>query len=429
MSHIKDQWWGEEPDPDNPKKKIRFKKPDFGKGMRYKVVWIPPGSKREKSKSFPDGKKKLAEEFQTYIDNSILDRKYVDPKAGQKLFPEVSKAWLRTTSSLARSRAAQESVIGNCLDAFFEDCSIESAARLEAVVDWSEWMGARTWGGRPLSPSYRLQAFSALSSIFAFAMAERLILENPCKAKNAPRPKLPKTLYIPWARERLNAVEAGLDERLRLVVPMGAASGMRLGEILGFSPDDVDRRAMMLSVARQTKRLTGGTVFALPKGSKTRQVPLSKWQLRRIDQHVEQFPPVSVTLPWDTLDGDATTVRLSIVRPDDEPWYASRFLEGPWAKAFEAAGLEQRRQLDGVHALRHVYASQQLAGSVSVKELGDALGHEDPSITLNTYTHLLPSSAPRSRWATDMYFDPDSAGTAPARPEFEIVDDGSAEVE
>ncbi|APE34243.1 hypothetical protein BOX37_10030 [Nocardia mangyaensis] len=111
----------------------------------------------------------------------------------------------------------------------------------------------------------------------------------------------------------------------------------------------------MLSVTRQTKCPTGGTVFALPKGSRTRQVPLSKWQLRRIDEHVAKCSPVSVTLPWNTLDRGATTVRLSIVRTDEEPWYASRFSEGPWAKAFEAAGLAQRRQLDGVHALRHVY--------------------------------------------------------------------------
>ncbi|WP_167659875.1 hypothetical protein [Nocardia mangyaensis] len=64
-----------------------------------------------------------------------------------------------------------------------------------------------------------------------------------------------------------------------------------------------------------------------------------------------------------------------------------------------------------------------------MKELADALGHEDPLITLNTYTHLLSSSAPRSRWATDMYFDPESAGTAPAQPEIDIVDDGSAQAE
>ena len=43
---------------------------------------------------------------------------------------------------------------------------------------------------------------------------------------------------------------------------------------------------------------------------------------------------------------------------------------------------------------------------VSVKELAEFLGHEDPGFTLRTYTHLMPSSHQRARLAVDGVFKP-----------------------
>ncbi|MFC4373394.1 tyrosine-type recombinase/integrase [Nocardia halotolerans] len=432
MSHIKDQWWGEEPDPNNPKKKIRFKKPGFGKGMRYKVVWTPPGQK-ETSKSFPDGKKREAQEFQTFIDNSILDRKYIDPKAGRRPFDDVAAEWVKTTSPDPASRDTKNAHLDNNIRPFFAGKTIEAAAAPSMLRDWTQWLNERRYGGkrdgahkgRPLSPIYKLQSFQALNGIFALAVSERLILDNPCKAKEAQVPRVPKRLYIPWSRDRVDAVWGGLADRCKIVVPIGVGSGQRAGEMLGLSPADIDRRDMVINVGRQTKRVVGGVVFSLPKANKTRQVPLSKSELRAIDEHMEQFPPVAVTLPWQVLDGERVTVELLITDEEGEPWYVTRFLQGPWDKAFAEAGLDRRRQLDGLHALRHLYASQQLAGGVSVRELADYLGHEDAAVTLRTYTHLMPTSAPRSRSATDAWFERIQPATAQGRPDEVLEDDGS----
>jgi integrase len=52
---------------------------------------------------------------------------------------------------------------------------------------------------------------------------------------------------------------------------------------------------------------------------------------------------------------------------------------------------------EGIHQLRHYYASVMLAGGVSIKELAEYLGHADPAFTLRVYAHLLPSSHDRAR--------------------------------
>ncbi|PSL55215.1 phage integrase family protein [Saccharothrix carnea] len=72
--------------------------------------------------------------------------------------------------------------------------------------------------------------------------------------------------------------------------------------------------------------------------------------------------------------------------------------------AFKQAGLTYTKRQDGMHAMRHLYASVLLAQGVSIKELAEYLGHADPGFTLRTYTHLMPSSHERARKAVDGVF-------------------------
>jgi integrase len=52
---------------------------------------------------------------------------------------------------------------------------------------------------------------------------------------------------------------------------------------------------------------------------------------------------------------------------------------------------------EGIHQLRHYYASVMLAGGVSIKELAEYLGHAEPAFTLRVYAHMLPCSHDRAR--------------------------------
>ena len=76
----------------------------------------------------------------------------------------------------------------------------------------------------------------------------------------------------------------------------------------------------------------------------------------------------------------------------------------PWAAliAEPAKNRRSRRRYvttrrEGIHQLRHYYASVMLAGGVSIKELAEYLGHSDPAFTLRVYAHMLPCSHDRAR--------------------------------
>jgi len=71
-----------------------------------------------------------------------------------------------------------------------------------------------------------------------------------------------------------------------------------------------------------------------------------------------------------------------------------------WKPALRASGVPATRE-NGMHALRHRFASVVLDGGASIKELAEWLGHSDPGFTLRVYTHLMPSGADRMRRAID----------------------------
>lgn len=60
---------------------------------------------------------------------------------------------------------------------------------------------------------------------------------------------------------------------------------------------------------------------------------------------------------------------------------------------------------NGMHALRHFYASVLLDAGENIKALAEYLGHSDPGLTLRVYAHLMPSSQERTRKAVATVFE------------------------
>ena len=63
------------------------------------------------------------------------------------------------------------------------------------------------------------------------------------------------------------------------------------------------------------------------------------------------------------------------------------------------------------HDLRHHYASVLLAAGESVVAVAERLGHENATLELSTYGHLLPDSEDRTRRAIDAAWVSDGPGT------------------
>jgi integrase len=137
------------------------------------------------------------------------------------------------------------------------------------------------------------------------------------------------------------------------------------------------------------------------KGRKTRDIPLPETVATELAQgHIAAFPPLEITLPWETPSGEPTTAPLLLYSRERNALDRRHFNAYVWKAALAAAGVEPSRA-NGMHALRHFYASVLLDAGESIKALSEYLGHSDPGSTLHTYTHLLPTSEQRTRQTVD----------------------------
>lgn len=74
-----------------------------------------------------------------------------------------------------------------------------------------------------------------------------------------------------------------------------------------------------------------------------------------------------------------------------------------WKPALRRAGVEPTRD-NGMHTLRHHFASVLIDAGESAKAITEYLGHADPGFTLCAYAHLFPASEDRARRALDSAF-------------------------
>jgi integrase len=75
-----------------------------------------------------------------------------------------------------------------------------------------------------------------------------------------------------------------------------------------------------------------------------------------------------------------------------------------WYPGLKSIGITPGGYRNGMHELRHTYASTLLAGGVDIRTLAEYLRHSDPGFTLRTYTYLMASGEERTRTAINQAF-------------------------
>ncbi|WP_030416879.1 tyrosine-type recombinase/integrase [Streptomyces sp. NRRL S-1448] len=413
--HIQDRWFKTETGTDGKTRRVKTDR--HGTGMRYRARYIGPDG-TEKSQSFPDGKKRLAEQWLTKIKADMEDGRFVDPKAGRITFRQYAERWLKAQITDPTTREPVYVQIRRHAIPYLGARPLGSF-RPEHIRDWLSELERAI----PAS-SYRRVIFASVSSVFTAAVDDGHMHRNPCRASSvrAPAPASPRVK--PWTVERLLAVRSALPRRYQATTDVGGGCGLRQGEIFGLPDDEVDYEGGWIHVSNQVKVANGHLVFAPPKGGKERDVPLARRTAQNLRQHREEFPPVEVTLPWLRPDGPLVTKRLMFTQPGGGAIRRTDFNTRVWKPALVLANVipepkegerHQAAREEGMHALRHLYASLLLASGENIKVLSTYLGHSDPGFTLRVYTHLMPSSDGRARAAVDGMYD--AAGFTPHGPQ------------
>ncbi|MEU0787502.1 site-specific integrase [Streptomyces sp. NPDC006173] len=412
--HIQDRWYKDMVGPDGKTRKVKTER--HGVGLRYRARYVGPDG-TEKSKSFPDKQKRLADVWLTNIEADMARGQYFDPRAARITFREYADRWIAALTTDLTSRAAVEGRLRLHALPYLGTRPIGSF-QPEHIRDWN-----RQLEGAVASASYRRLIFDAVSSVLTAAVDDRLLASNPCRARSVKAPRPAPSRVRPWSSAEVFAVRAGLPAQYRAMTDVGGGCGLRQGEIFGLAVDDVGDLGW-LYVRQQVKKVRGSLVFAPPKRGKLRDVPLDPEVSAALTEHMRDFPPVDVTLPWLTPTGPRVTRRLIFTSSVGTALWSNGFNDERWKPALASAGIipvpkkGQRyaaAREHGMHALRHFYASVLLDAGENIKALSLYLGHSDPGFTLRVYTHLMPSSETRTRKAISAMYR--AAGHAHDGPE------------
>jgi integrase len=214
-----------------------------------------------------------------------------------------------------------------------------------------------------LAAQYAPKTVAGVYGVFA------LVLKDAAKrgktARAIPKPVMPRPkragLVIP-TRDEVDQLAEASDARLYAAVELAGYCGLRQGELLALSRVDVDLDKATVFVHQARNKASGA-------------IESTKTDTARV-VHLPDRVRASLAGHLDEYDG-----------PLLFPTTASVF-DKSWRHARASCGL------DGVrfHDLRHAAASIMIHAGWNINQVSKQLGHANPTMTLQVYSHLWPDS-------------------------------------
>jgi integrase len=215
------------------------------------------------------------------------------------------------------------------------------------------------------------------------ALRWQLVVRNVCDAVDPPRvPK--KEMQALTGEQAQQFLEAAQGDSLEALYVLALTTGMRRGELLGLKWTDLDLALGILQVKRTVSRLAKkGFIVSEPKTAKSRRkIHLTQLAIEALKHHrIRQNEARLAAGPaWDE-QGWVFCNTLG------RPLEAGNMLRRSFRPILIKAGLPMIR----FHDLRHSAASLLLSLGVHAKIVQELLGHSQIGLTLDTYSHVLPS--------------------------------------
>lgn len=189
-----------------------------------------------------------------------------------------------------------------------------------------------------------------------------LITELPTTNIKIPKKKTETTKKALTKKEVSVLLNKLKDHRFYIVAFMAANTGMRMGEILGLTWNDVDFKNNTLNVNKQWKILKNrkSGFGSVKSKNSNRIIPISKNVVNKLKNYKKNNP---------------TDIYNRVA-----PFNASSIDKYLNSELRELAGIS-------MHELRHTYATLLISSGIDFKTAAKILGH-DVEQTMRTYSHV-----------------------------------------
>ncbi len=232
-----------------------------------------------------------------------------------------------------------------------------------------------------LSPKSINNIHGVLHKALANAVRWNLLARNVCDLVTPPRLVRTEKTVLTIEQARLLLAEVK-EHNLEGFLTLALVTGMRVGEIMALHWSDIDLQQGSIQVRRTVNYIKGhGYVESDPKTTKSRRrINLPRFVVNVLLKHQEKQAR--------QRDSNEGWVEQGLVFTNSVGGHMARTtLRETFNRILKKAGLPHVR----FHDLRHGAATILLSWGVHPKVVQEILGHSQISMTLDTYSHVLPS--------------------------------------
>jgi integrase len=210
-----------------------------------------------------------------------------------------------------------------------------------------------------------------MSALFNHAMRYEWLNRNPITLvrQSAKRERVPEYLEV----HEIRALLGELKEREKTLVLLGAATGIRRGELLALKWEDVDFERLELKVTRSIFHQVIGTCKT---ETSRKPVPLDA-QVAEVLRLWQASTPYNAPQDW---------IFASPVMNGRQPYWPEQLMTRHIQPAARRAGITKRI---GWHTFRHSFSTLLKANGEDIKVVQELLRHANSRITLDIYTQAL----------------------------------------
>jgi integrase len=289
---------------------------------------------------------------------------WLNPEVGKVKFGDYARRWLDERPDLRpRTREQYEILLRLHITPALGDVELSklSPARIRS------WHAGLRTEGRLGAPTVA-KAYRLLHTILATALADELIVKNPCVLNGAATDRAAERPVA--SLQQVFALAEAIGPRYRLMVLLATFAGLRLGELRALRRNRVDARIGTVQVVEQYQELSNGTlVLGPPKTEAGRRiVTVPDVLLTELEAHLQSHA---------APEADGLLFPGAVGQPVNRKTFYRA-----WNRATDTVGLAGFR----FHDLRHTGNTMAAATGASTKELMVRMGHSSPRAAL-IYQH------------------------------------------
>lgn len=230
-----------------------------------------------------------------------------------------------------------------------------------------------------LSPKTIRNAYNLLNPALEKAVVLGMLPRNPCVGTVLPKLQKPQTNVYNVAMIQ-QALALADDLSTYVIILLGASVGLRRGEMAALQWKDIDFEKSTISITQNRVHTAEGVIEKSPKtqaGKRTITIGHDVADALR-NVKVNYDDAVANKPGFKNLD-------YVLFKENGEPFHPDSITQ-KWERFVAKHSLPPIR----LHDLRHSNATAMIAAGINPKIVQHRLGHANISITLNTYTHVLP---------------------------------------